>query len=188
LRARFKGVMHIKEEHELFKIIRISILFSMLMLIACDADVNINARSGSIENDYIEEPLIKLVSRFENALITSNSFVEGVKSNNIDSLYQNLFSKKLRSKVSQEEFKSLITELKATRGEIVQYKKMQWSFIKINGEGDLEGKKLIASVKIVKHEKVTMKYLIAFEDDGKFNEIVLINFKKQTSVFPAGQF
>ena len=158
------------------------------MLVACEADVNINARSGSIENDYIEEPLIKLVSRFENALTTSNYFVDGVKSNNIDSLYQNLLSKKLRAKVSQEEFESLITELKATRGEIIQYKKMQWSFIKLNGEGDLEGKNLIASVKIVKHEKETMKYLIAFEDDGKFNKIVLVNFKKQSSVLPAGQF
>ena len=163
---------------------RLVFLFLIVALTSCDFDVNVNSRSGSMEDDYVEEPLIGSVKKYDKALSTSNLFIDEIKLNNLSLTYESFFSESLRSTISLNQFENFIHQLVSERGKILAYKPMQWNFIKL----EQDGKNYIASVKIVEHENVLMKYLVAFDANGPFDEIVYLNFKRKTGVLPAGQF
>lgn len=165
--------------------IRLIILLALAVgLGACDFNTNSNIRSGSLDDDYVEEPLGMLASRFENALTVSNALVDHLDANDLDAIYRNIMSDELRRSVTPQQFRNLIDRIKSAKGEVVRYKKMQWGFFNFVEEG----RNLVGSTKIVEHENGMMKYLLVFENDGKFEKIVGFHFKERTGVSPPGQF
>jgi len=179
------GVMRPLENLLVFERNRIFILLLVsTWLFACDFNANTNIRSGTLEDDYVEEPLSSLAQRFENALYTSNSLVDHLDSNKIDAIYRNIFSDELRANISLKDFKELVGKIKSVKGEVVSYKKMQWGFTNIIEER----RNLIGSTKIVEHEKGMMKYLLVFNNDGNFDRIVGFHFKEREGASPPGQF
>ncbi len=154
------------------------------LTVACEVSINTDNRSGTLEDDYIEEPLGFMSEKYENALRVSNEFVDRMRDGSIDSIYSGLFSEELRGIVSKQDFEKVLAQIFAAKGKITKYKKMQWGFI----SGKENGRDFLASVKIVEHEKGMMKYLVVFNDDGKFDEIVGFRFKEREGVSPPGQF
>lgn len=179
------GAMHLLVIHDMTKIFRLfTLAFLLLCLGACDINFNTDSRSGTIEKDYVAEPLSSTSSKYENALLVSNLFIDHLKDGRVDSIYTNLFSAELRKIVPKKEFQQLLNQLTAAKGSVTRYKKMQWGFI----SGEENGRSFIGSVKLVEHENGMMKYLIVFDDDGKFEEIAGFRFKERDGVSPPGQF
>ena len=169
----------------MFKILQVAALLGLsIALNACEVKFDANIRSGTIDDDYVAEPLSDMSRKYEHALQTSNAFINRMKSGDQDSIYENLFSSDLRNIVSQQDFQKVIRQIHNEKGKIVRYKEMQWGFI----SGKEEGRNFIGSVKIVEHEKGMMKYLIVFDDDNKFDEIVGFRFKERDGVSIPGQF
>ena len=135
-------------------------------------------------SDYVEEPLGKLSERFENALNVSNTLIEKMKADDIDSIYKDLFSEDLRRKVSLEDFRGLINKIMTAKGKVVRYRKMQWGFTSTIEEGV----NFIGSTKIVEHQKGMIKYLFVFHNDGKYDRIEGFHFNERKGVSPPGTF
>ncbi len=162
----------------------IILLSSIATLGACEVNFGVNNRSGTLEDDYVAEPLSDMSRKHENALRISNKFIERMKAGELDSIYEHLFAESLRKLITQQDFKKLINQIHQEKGKVVKYKKMQWGFI----SGQEAGENFLASTKIVEHRKDMMKYLIVFRDDGKFSEIIGFRYKERDGVSPPGQF
>lgn len=161
------------------------ILFSSIAILgACEVNLGVNNRSGSLEDDYVAEPLSDMSQKHENALRISNKFIEKMRAGELDSIYEQLFAESLRKLITQQDFKNLINQIHQAKGKIVKYKKMQWGFI----SGQENGENFLASTKIVEHNKGMMKYLIVFRNDGKYNEIIGFRYKERDGVSPPEQF
>lgn len=158
----------------------------LLMLISvggCDMDFNASVRSGSIDDDYVEEPFSTFSKKYENALSVSNLAVESIIKKDYAFLYDTVLSEELRGQVSKDELERGIESSLVDFGEIKEYKKMQWSFI----PKDIEAGSVVYSVKIVKHEKVDVSYVFVFRNDGKFENIIGIHSQVKRGVSPPGQ-
>ncbi len=107
-----------------------------------------------------------------------------MKASPCDSIYENLFSNDLQNIISRQDFQKLINQIHSAKGKIIRYKEMQWGFI----SSKEEERNYIGSVKIVEHDKGMMKYLIVFDDDSKFDEIVGFRFKEKDGVSLPGHF
>jgi len=97
----------------------------IFMLLACDQSLNISNRSGSIDDDYIAEPLSEISVKYENALKISNAVIEKLKVREYDSIYDNDFDRQLKNMISKEQFRSLMKQVEAMFGSVKRYKKMQ---------------------------------------------------------------
>lgn len=160
-----------------------SLLIAIIFLCACEVNFDANNRSGTLEDDYVEEPLSNMSQKYGYALQTSNALIERMKSNDLDFIYEKLFSDELRALISREEFQKMINKIHNAKGNIVRFKKMQWGFI----PGTANGRSLIRSVKIVEHENGMVKYLVVF-DENKLDKIVGMHFKERDGVSAPGQF
>lgn len=166
------------------KIKLVAITCLAVFISACEVTLSADIRSGTLKDDYIAEPLNSKSQKYENALVISNMFVDHMKAGNVDSIYSKLFSEELRGLISKKNLEDILAQIANEKGEVTNYKKMQWGFITTNENG----RDFVASVKIVEHERGVMKYLIVFNDDGKFEEIVGLRFKERAGVSPPGQF
>jgi len=162
----------------------IILFFSIATLSACEVELGVNNRSGTLEDDYIAESLSDMSRKHEDALRISNKFIERMKAGELDSIYEQLFAESLKKLISQEDFKNLINQIHQAKGKILKYKKMQWGFI----SGQENGETFLASTKIVEHQKGMMKYLFVFQNDGKYSEIIGFRYKERDGVSPPGQF
>ncbi len=162
----------------------VALLVISVFLCACEVKFEANNRSGTVEDDYVAEPLSDMSRKYEHALQISNTFIGRLKSGELDSIYEKLFSSELRGLVSREDFQKMADQIYTAKGKIVRFKKMQWGFI----SGTENGRNFIGSVKIVEHENGMMKYLVVFDDDNKFDKIVGFRFKERDGVSIPGQF
>jgi len=157
----------------------------LFVISGCDLDVNLNlnsgVRSGSVEDDYFEEPVSGGVKKYEASLVTSNKIIDLFKSGNTDEVYDKYFDELLKKQLSKETLQNFQISIENTMGSIVQYKPMQWGFYP-RVENDTE---LLYSVKIVEHSEVMMKYIFIFKDDGDYQKIVgFINRKREGVALP----
>jgi hypothetical protein len=65
----------------------------------CGWHVNLNERSGSLEDDYVGEPLTDRTKRYEKALEVSNAIVERMKVDDYGSIYDDYFLPELQATV-----------------------------------------------------------------------------------------
>lgn len=182
-------------------------LMTMLSMTACNYDTRSAGRSGTYQDDYLENPINQEFLEYEHALVVSNEILDLMKTND---------SSKIADKYVVEELKPLLTEKDVSRviksaeekyGKIVSYKPMQWGFEPRveNGKGDKSefnriiaekygdkkaGKKIpiLFSVKIVQHEKAQVSYWFQFPADGKYDKILGVFYKERQGVRNIGHF
>ncbi|MCK0152929.1 DUF3887 domain-containing protein [Alcanivorax sp. S6407] len=166
------------------KISLLVLLFILSLIAACDVSINAANRSGDIEDDYVAEPLSSMSKKYANALEVSNQLVEYMKAGDPESVYTELLSDSLKKTLSEQVWKDQVSQLTYAKGEIINYKKMQWGFVPF----EQDGSDFIASIKIVEHEAGMMKYSVVFNDDGVFDKVVGFHLKERDGVSPPGEF
>lgn len=162
----------------------VALFLTIFVLVACDAKINISNRSGSLDDDYVAEPLSGRSKKYENALNVSNDVIDKIISRNFDSIYSDIFDAQLKSDLDKKKFTSSIAKLESVFGNIKEYKKLQWGFF----SGEEDGRKFLYSKKIVEYEKGMVKYLFVFNDDGKYRRIVGLHVEERKGVTPPGVF
>ena len=161
------------------------ILFGFLTLISeCKFNFNTAVRSGEINNDDVGEPIPFFAKKFEPALNTSNAILENLKTNNINTVFNNYVHPDYKDIMSIQILTNLIDSVKKPVGAIKSYKTDQWGFIP-QKEGD---KDLLYSVKIVQHEKQTLHYFFVFLNDSKYDKIIGLHIKDRKGVRQAKDF
>ena len=155
-------------------------IFLFCCLMACNADVNVSEmRSGDIDNDYVEDPLLKAAKKYETALETSNQGLEYIIKGDLDFMYDEIFSETAKRNVSAEQFKVYLEENRIKFGEISEYKKMQWKFLPSYKEGVGD---VLYSVKIVKQGNTFVNYVFSFIDNGEYKKISGLHISKKNGV------
>jgi hypothetical protein len=136
-------------------------------------------RSGTIENDDIEEPLADTVAQYKAFLDISNSLVAMLQRKEYAALYAGFFHPELLKTVTPEKFQAMNNAIVAFCGELNSWKPMQWYFVfmKENNED------MIISVKVVHHRDAVVYYRFTFypDDPGK-----IIGFYFQLKSAPSG--
>ncbi len=113
-------------------------------------------RSGTLEDDDIEEPMEH--EQYKGVLEISNKICDQVLKDDYDYIYNKFFADELVKAVTLEKFKKIKAQIIQNFGEAKTYKKMQWFFIPSN-----IGRYLIESIKIVHHEKAVVYYIFTFD-------------------------
>lgn len=147
---------HIKS---LFLLIIILSFFAINVLNAEHAEFSY--RSGTEDNDDIEEPLKDNVKQYEACLINSNKILDLIKQRNKEKIYTLYVSDNMKKEVSREKFDSILNSIEENAGKILSYKPMQWFFIVRSDEG-FTG---VACIKLVHCEKATVYYQFVFNND-----------------------
>jgi len=130
------GVMRPANLKLVLRIRRLFAITSLAVLIgACDVNLKTDSRSGTIEDDYVAEPLSSTSLKYESALLNSNLLIDHLKGGDVDLVYSDLFSRQLKETVSKQDFERLFNQIVATRGRITNYKRMQWGFISSEEDG-----------------------------------------------------
>lgn len=155
-----------------------------LLLYGCDSPFSISYRSGSLDDDYIAEPLSDRSAKYEKALNISNQFIERSSTQDYNGIYDELFADSLANQVSKESYLAMMAGVEKTFGQIVHYKPLQWGFFSCSDNDQ----SYLCSVKIVEHEKGMAKYLFIFVDDGEYKKLSGLKVKKRNGVSPPGIF
>lgn len=155
-----------------------------LLLVGCDVSLNFSNRSGTLEDDYVAEPLSDNSLKYERALEISNNIIQLIKDIKYQAAYNKYFSNALKAQISADVFVDHMNRVQSTAGVLTDFKPMQWGFF----TGKDKGMHLLYSVKIAKHKQSMMKYLFVFNHDGDFGEIVGFNVKVRGVVPPPGVY
>ena len=156
----------------------------LVCMSGCDFNSSVSARSGTSQDDYLEEPLARKVEKYESALLTSNSIIDLLIQSNYEDVYNKYFSESAKSEMPEAQFKTSMEMMQQRAGSLETYKEMQWHFF--SGAG--EGLELLMSVKIAEHEKNKVKYLFVFDKNSSYNNIVGFSAKSYQGVLTPGQF
>ncbi len=159
IRHHFKKILVMK---------KIFLVILVMIITGCDASLVTGNRSGSVDDDYIEEPIGQFSLQYENALATSNEIVDLLIQKNYKKIHTEYVHQEAKDILSEDVLADLQAKLSSKVGEIKKYKKMQWGFLPATEKG----KKLLVSFKIVEHDKLMFNYAFVFEDDGKYKRIV----------------
>lgn len=154
------------------------ILFILIFIITgCDFKLKAGIRSGTLDDDYIEEPVSKLASQFKNALTTSNSILEKITQNDFLHIQKNYIHKDAKKIITAKAIQGLIIQAKKSAGSIISYKKMQWGFVPVTENKNI----FLLSFKIVEHKKGKLNYKFVFKNDGKYKKIIGLYIKSYKS-------
>ena len=143
---------------------------------ACNFSVYSGERSGTVSDDFIEEPIKERSLKYKRALTISNSVIEKIregKYNDIESLY---IRDDMKKALAADVIKLLIDGAIDAMGPIKGYKKMQWGFV----PAEENGVDLLFSFKIVQHENGALNYAFVFQDDKKYQKLVGLVIKPRT--------
>lgn len=154
------------------------------LLLACDANLTFSNRSGTLDDDYVAEPLSEHSQKYATALETSNALIRSVAAGRYAEVYDQLTDPMFKQRATKDDFVSLLKNVEATAGEIVAFKELQWGFF----TGTEEGEELLYSTKIVEHRNLTMKYLIVFMADSNYERISGFHAKVREGVSRPGQY
>jgi predicted DNA binding CopG/RHH family protein len=162
----------------------ISLILLTILLVGCDASIKIDNRSGTTDDDNIEEPLSRLSLKYKNALETSNAIIELIKDKKFEKVASDYFSNDAKINLRVEDLKKSFTQTTSAVGSIKRYKQMQWGFL----SKPIEKQSYIYSIKIVEHEKASLNYYFVFVKDSTYTKIVGLSVKIRKRVRPVGQF
>ena len=160
------------------------ILLLFLALQGCDFSGSVNVRSGSMDDDYLEEPLNRMVERYQTAPTTSNNILDMISKSQYPDIYRIYFSDSMKAQMTGKEFIDLMNQVKHHAGPLSNFKHMQWNFF----TGEEQGMNLLYSVKIAEHENSMMKYLFVFDRDKPYIDLVGFYVKQRQGVSTPGQF
>jgi hypothetical protein len=140
-------------------IVIVLIFFSSFnSFVAADNSNAIIFRSGTIDNDDIDEPLNAEVSKYSGILAISNEIMDLIFDSKYKEIHANYFDDELKNLFPINSLISFHEEIKNKFGKLVSYKKQQWYFVLFKEDG----KDILLSVKIVHHEKAIIYYRFAF--------------------------
>ncbi len=190
-----------------YQIISIAIMCASLLLVSCNFDTRASGRSGTYQDDYLENPIDEDFIEYKNALTVSNKIIELMKKGDSQAIADNYVLEELKPLLGKKEVEEVIKKAEAKYGKIVEYKPMQWGFEPRveNGKRDKSefnkiiaekygnkkaGKKIpiLFSVKIVKHEKAMVNYWFQFPADGKYDKVLGIFYREKKGTRNIGQF
>jgi len=164
--------------------ITISTVLLMLLLTGCDISITAGNRSGTADNDNVEEPLSNNTKKYENALKVSNEIMDNIISNNFTNIHNNYVHKDMKSTLTEDILKSTYAQAYELLGPIKGYKKMQWGFV----PAEENGTDILFSYKLVEHSKDTVNYAFVFYDDGNYEKIIGISVKSFDGIRKPNEF
>jgi hypothetical protein len=144
------------------EIFRLIILLALLALSACDVNRITAHRSGTINDDYVEDALSGNSTKYTKILESSNQIIELIKAKKYKKIHASFVDESMKAIISEEFIKKAYQDAVLAMGEIVEYKEKQWGF-RPNREGDTN---YIVSYKIVIHHKGRLDYSFAFIESG----------------------
>lgn len=150
-------------------------LLAGLLLTACGVqitDVSIANRSGPLNDDCAEEPLVSSVKKYEHALKVSNAVLDDLKARDFAGLRARSLGAPI-DQVSDAEWAKRLDANEQALGAWREHKPLQWNFATAR-EG---GTTLLYSVKIVEHERGRARYRLVFLDDGKYERVIGLHFR-----------
>jgi hypothetical protein len=151
---------------------------TFLFLISCDINVDSGNRSGTVADDYIEEPITSSQMKYEKALITSNAVIEKIENGEYDYIYNNYIDDASKKVLTVQELQKIYSGAVAAMGPIKKYKKMQWGFLP-KTENGLD---YLISYKIIEHEKATLNYSFSFLRNGNYEKISGVGIRPRKGV------
>lgn len=153
------------------------------VLIGCGVEVkgsaSVFASSGSMRDQYIEEPIASDYFKYESALLLSNKLIGLMAEGDYATVYSDYSSVDLKGSVDQQGFEKTMVGIMADAGQIEEFKPMQWYF----REYEKGGRALLLSTKIVKHKGVMVSYNFLFEQ-GRYDKIVGLTFENYKPLVP----
>jgi hypothetical protein len=149
---------------------------------SCSEKPPMGLRSGTPDDDYVEQPLSDEAKGFEQALNLSNRALELIKAGDAKGVYEQLLDPRLQAKATAEQFAAPIEGNLKTLGPIKQYKPQQWGFAQVQ-DGPLNA---IYCTKLVEHERAIWRYHFKFANDGKFEKLIGISAFPRKAVGPPG--
>ena len=149
----------------------ILVLLVLIIFVGCEIHGSIGGSSGTVDDDYVEEPISKAFIKYEKALRTSNNLVEKIIRSEYSDIYENFVKEGMKSQLNEAIIIKACSETVGAMGPILGYKIGQWGFFPINKDG----KDYLISNKIIEHKKGLLNYSFMFEDNGKYEKIVGIS-------------
>lgn len=147
---------------------RILLALSVLLISGCSNPfLNVGGASGSLDDNYVEEPLESPFDKYASILDASNMAMIFLKEEKPESLYRELFSDHLSSKLTAEDFSANIDGFIRQAGEISEFKNLQWAFF----PKEDDGKHILRSIKIGKHENAYVAYVFVFSEEDEYKKI-----------------
>ena len=152
------------------KSLLVSLLAAVLVGCGVTVDGNVSASSGSMHDQYMEEPIVTGFKQYKPALMLSNKLIELIQKGDYTAVYHEYSSDELKGLVDQASFEKMMESISANAGQIEEFKPMQWYFQK-RGVG---GRTLLSSTKIVKHKGLMVSYVFTFNQE-QYDKIVGFN-------------
>lgn len=158
------------------------LLAIFIFLQGCDSRVG--HRSGSMDDDYVEEPLSGWSAEYQPALETSNQILALIRDGRCNSMYETFLSDTGKVSIDLESFKSLCDNISSQFGSLSKYKPNQWHFFIWSDESE----EYLLSVKIAEHTKTMVNYAFLFPADGPYKKIVGIHLKPRQGPLVPGRY
>jgi hypothetical protein len=143
-----------------------------LLLAACRFEVSSSVHSGTVKDANVEEPLTEGARKYERALEVSNQVLDRIAARDYERIYRENLDPSFRAQLDHETFTRMMQQLESNAGPILTYKRMQWAF----DRGSDQGIDLLASTKIVRHQKGWLTYRFVFRDDGNYASLVGLHY------------
>ncbi|MBL8859275.1 MAG: hypothetical protein JNL28_12265 [Planctomycetes bacterium] len=124
-------------------------------------------RSGTAENDDAEEPLRTEAETYARALSSSNEFVESLRARDYGAIYARC-GEDVRGNTDAQTLANTMGEAVDKFGAIRGYKPGQWKF----AVREYRSRRILASTKIVEHERAVINYTFQFEEGGGYETLV----------------
>ncbi len=191
---------------KLVAVVMVAIL-TLSGITACNYDTRSSGRSGTYQDDYLENPINEDFLQYENALMTSNQVLDLMIAKDAKKIADDYVLEEIKPLLTEADIAKVIKEAEAKYGKIVGYKPMQWGFEPRveNGKRDkTEFNKIIAekygdkkagkkipilfSVKIVEHENALVNYWFQFPADGEYTKLLGVFYKEKVGTRNVGQF
>jgi hypothetical protein len=156
-----------------------AILLVATIIFCCDVHQNSDVRSGTSSDDYLEDPLTRSMLKYENVLKLSNTIIDNLMTYQYDAALGVFNDDKLNAVPAKDIILSFVANVEKNVGPITWYKKMQWHFFHNKQSAD----KIAYLIKIVEHEKVTLKYVFVFDYGSENLTVIDFYVKKRGSVY-----
>lgn len=188
----------------------VTLLVSLMMvstISACNYDTRSSGRSGTYQDDTLENPINEEFVEYENALTVSNQVLDLMIAKDSKSIANDYVLEELKPLLGEKEIADLMAKAESRYGKIVGYKPMQWGFeprvengkrdksefnrIIAEKYGDKKAAKkipILFSVKVVEHENALVNYWFQFPADGEYNSLLGIFYKEKKGTRNVGQF
>jgi hypothetical protein len=142
--------------------------------VACSVNVQTGNHSGTVTDDYVEEPISAASKKYEEALRTSNAIVAALEARDFQSAYDR-FDTPVHDQMDEGKFAEMMQAIEKRVGLLEAYKPLQWNFVT---RKEVAGR-LLYSTKIVEYEKGMMSWAFVFKESGPYDKPVGFHFEQR---------